>query len=289
MRTLKRKKMKNAPIYLKYLHKQKGGRIANLTTFKSVCNPETASVQLIGLRSLKTPEESDDFVHVIKSAIDKSPIVVKVQEPGRMLKMELDIQKRLRNCNNVVNYICDFECLFDNFIWSKPLQTPRTFCDKKGSALHLIVMEYINNDLANYMESESISKEVLCSLVKQAGYALLDFHINCNVSHNDINRGNVLLDVGIPKTLSYTINEYTATVDTMGVEIVFIDFQRGNIHEGADEPLAVQLANDELSLVYELMSKWTHEYKAPLQRLMYDIMETKSLKQLFSIINEFVI
>lgn len=295
-----------------------------MSSFKTICSAEGAHAKLIGMKSLKTPDEDDEFIHVIKSIMDDRELVVKVQEPGRMLSMELTIHKLLQGCNNIVNYICDFECLFDNIIWNKPIVSPRYFCDKSGNKLHLIVMEYINNDLAKYMGTTDINDTVLKSLVRQSGFAMLNFHVNYNVCHNDINRGNILLDIGDEKELTYTINNNTVTVNTHGYEIVYIDFQRGNIIDSQSNNnnfkpnrynmnnmnginninntldnalrassstyISFQFARDELALLYELMSKWTKnkEYKLSLQKLMNNIMECDSTDNLFMLINNFM-
>lgn len=309
-----RKISKKNTVYLHHLHKTKGGRIENMTSFKPVCSAEGAHAKLIGVKSLKTPDEADEFIHVIKSAMDDKELVVKVQEPGHMLSMELTIHKLLQGCNNIINYICDFECLFDNVIWNKPINTPRYFCDTSGDKLHLIVMEYINNDLAEYLGANEIDKIIFDSIVKQSGFAMLNFHINYNVCHNDINRGNILLDIGDAKELTYTINNNTVTIDTHGYEIVYIDFQRGNIIEVNDYNIGntvyntnnnfniynanissanvlFQFARDELALLYELLSKWTKnkEYKILLQKLMNNIMECETTDTLFELIDKFTV
>ena len=284
-----------------------------MSTFKPICSAEGAHAKLVALKSLKTPDEGDEFIHVIKSAMDDKELVVKVQEPGRMLNMELTIHKLLQGVNNIINYICDYECLFDNLIWHKALNSPRTFCDTSGDKLHLIVMEYINNDLAEYMGTTEINTTILNSIVKQGGFAMLNFHINYNVCHNDINRGNILLDIGEAKELTYTINTNTVSVNTYGYEIIYIDFQRGNIIDvinnynnnfvnnfqnnisvkssKSTNDISFQLARDEIALLYELMSKWTNNkvYKVELQQLMNDVMLCDSTDNLFIIINNFTI
>lgn len=319
-KTRKRRYASMPTLHLTPLKKTKGGRIENMNTFKTVCSPDQASAKLVGVKSLKTPEESDDFVHVLKSVMkgnEGQDLIVKVQEPGRMLSMELEIQKLLTGCNNVIQYICDFECMFDNIVWSKPLDKPRHFCDNKGERMHVIVMEYINNDLSSFMESIDLTnvknRDIMNSIILQTGLSLLDMHINYKVCHNDINRGNILLDVGIPKTLTYTVGGNTMDVSTLGHEVVYIDFQRGNIIESSapnnetgnifnpyninianinddsdasDNSVLVQLAVDEISLLYELMSKWTNNaaYKTLLRGMMNDILLCTTVDELFAAI-----
>jgi len=194
------------------------------------------------------------------------------------------IQKRLKHQNNIIRYICDFSCLFDSIVWKTPIQTLDThkFCIDKGVRYHMIVMEYIQHDLAKFLESYPYNETILRSIILQVGLSLLEIHINHGISHNDINRGNVLLDIDTPKDIVYKIGEFTKTVSTYGHEVIFIDFQRGNILEIDDYG---QLASDEISLAFELMGKWVKsDYKPLLQELMRRTMACNTTKGLFDII-----
>ena len=273
-------KNKQKHIYLKYLPKQKGGRIENLTTFKKVCNSKEASTQLVGIKSLKDPLESDSFIHVVLSKYKNEDLIVKIQEPGKMLTTELKIQKELANQTNVVHYICDFPCLF-NSTWKNPIEKPKTFCDTEGTEYHMIIMEYINNDLADFLEKDH-TQDNLISIVKQVGFSLLEIHMNHKIHHGDINRGNLLVDFSIPKEIEYKVGKYSKKVNTLGYEFVLIDFQRGNIIKTEEEDTLFQLAIDEISLAYELMSKWSG--KKILESLMNRIMICKSVEEVFSIL-----
>lgn len=282
-----RKRVRKTPIYLVLMYKQRGGRNTTNATFKTICNPRDASAKLIGLHSIKTPEEGDDYIHVVKSTFQNKELVVKMQEPGRMVSMELNIHNKIKLCNNVIKYICDFECLFDNLIWNNPLETPQYFCNNDGEPMHIIVMEYINNDVAEFLSSEVYDDAILSSIVKQAGLALLDFHINHGVCHNGINRGNILLkiDPNNSRHLTYTIKDNIAHINTHGHEVVYIDFQRGSlIDERNNANNVLQQAIDEISLLYELMSKWAKPHKVLLKTLMNSVINAESLNELFHII-----
>jgi serine/threonine protein kinase len=261
-------------------------------TFKSVCSPEEAHAKLLGVNSLKTPEEADEFIHVIKSVVGDKSVIVKVQEYGRMLVMELNIQKRLATHPNIVRYICDFECKFNPIVWTKPLEKPRTFCDAEGVKMHLIIMEYINNALDTFLETSDVTGEVLTSLVKQVGFALLDIHLNYGISHNDLNRGNILLQIGEPESIEYVFEDVRKSVQTFGHLVVFIDFQRSSLVEESDEyEYKIIQAADEISLAFELMKKWTKSpvYKTALHSLMMDIMNTSTLDELIETIDTFTV
>lgn len=286
----KTRKLYKPTIYLKFLGKRGGSRIENMTTLQSVCSPEGAHAKLVAKHSVKPPHEADDFIHVIQSAVGTKDVIVKVQEPGRMLDMELKIQRKINHLPNIVKYICDFSCKFDQIVWMKPIHKPRTLCDAEGIPLHIIVMEYINNTLDGFLESETCTDTILNSIVKQVGFTLLDIHINYGISHNDLNRGNILLNVGNPETITYTFGDIIRSVNTEGHLVVLIDFQRSSFVDESDEfNYRVVQAGDEISLVYELLKKWIPtgktERKTKLHALMQEIMSASSLQEIVDCID----
>lgn len=295
------RKIKRNKVYLQYLKKQKGGRIPNLTSFQTVCSPEKAHASLIGLKSIKSPYESDDFIQVVlsKTKESESPLIVKIQEPGKFLTNELNVQKILKDQNNVIKYICDFPCLFNKVVWNNKIEKPTTFCDESGELMHVIVMEYINNDLAKLFETTEIPNNIFKSIVKQVGFSILEIHLNHFISHNDMNRGNLLIDIDSPKELTYKIGDFTKTINTFGYEFILIDFQRANIlsidssnnssnnNMFGESNILFQLANDEISLAFELMSKWIKniEQKNILKLLVNSVIKTTNISELINIID----
>lgn len=281
------RKVRRPVCYLKHLPKQRGGRLYNLTTFKAVCSPEGAHGKLLAEKTLKSPDDSDDYVQVIKSKMEDTELIVKVQEKGRLLNRELEIQKLLENQNNVIKFVCSFECNFDRIVWDKPLETPRSFCDKTGDKLTLIIMEYINNDLAEFMETNTYTNEILTSLLKQLGMCLLEIHINHGISHNDLNRGNILLDIDTPKEIKYSVGTLNTTIQTHGYEIILIDFQRSTISKTKSPKDILQYAIDEISLAYDIISRWTTNpsVRTYIQDLVNRVPKISSKRELFNLIN----
>lgn len=276
-------------IHLQYLSKQRGGRIESLETFKVVCGAEEAHATLQATHSLKSPEESDIFTHVLHAVHAGESLVVKVQEMGRMVAMELMIHERLQNHPNMIRYVCDFDCKFNPVVWSLPLRTPRPLCDREGEDYHVIVMEHIAHDLADVFEKGTLPDTIFISVVQQVGLALLEFHTRHGISHNDINRGNVLLDIVKDKDthIVYTIADMAEPIKiaTYGHTVVFIDFQRGSFVEDSADVLT--LAFDEISLAYELMSKWSKPIPARmayLQDCMFRTMRATSLEDMLDIL-----
>ncbi len=283
--------MRGLSLHLRYMPKMRGsGRIPDLTTFKIVCNPKDANARLIGIKSMKNPSNSDDFVHVALAELGEKELIIKLQSSGMLLKRELDINKLLKGQNNIISYVCDFQCLFNDIIWMKPLTKPTSLCEEVGTPYHMIVMEYINDDLSKFLELDTYSDEMFHSNIKQIGLSLMEIHINHKISHGDINRGNILLEIGTPKNIVYKIGDLIETVNTYGNEVIWIDFQRGSIFKVEnDNDILFQSANDEISMTYELMSKWVKnkDHKEQLKKLMNDIMKKTSIKEMFRLIVDF--
>jgi len=266
--------------------KMRGGRNTDVTSFRTVCNKEAAHLQLQGIRTLKSPTDSDDFVHVALSAIGDKEVIVKLQDSGPPLQRELDIQKLLSAHPNVITYICHFPCVFDSILWGKALEAPTSVCNREGTEYHMIIMEYINNDISTFLERDICTNEILLSIIRQIGLALLEFHINYGISHNDINRGNLLLQCETSRDILYKIGSLETTVNTCGYTCIYIDFQRGTLLHKEDPEIFLVLAIDEITLAYYLMSKWTTnaEHKAVLNRYMNSIMAANTLEEVWNCI-----
>ena len=273
--------------YLQYMPKQRGGRHYNLTTFKTLCSPEGAHGKLMAMKSLKMPDDADDYVHVLQSKMKDTELVVKVQEKGKMLSRELEVQERLAGQPNIVQFVCSFECNFDRIVWNKPVDVPRTFCDNTGDPLTLIIMEYINSDLSEFLETGGYSKDVLASILKQAGLCLFNNNVNFGISHNDLNRGNLLLDIGEPKEITYTYGAKETKVNTHGYEFILVDFQRSSFLGANRAKERFEYAVDEISLLYDVVSRWIKdtEIKASVKMLMEQVMAAKSKAALFKMLS----
>lgn len=227
-----RKKKTHIRLNLTYLPKRGGSRHEGLATFKTICNSKEGQAQLLIKKSIKTPEENTDFVHVLESTYNNTTLIVKVLEPSNQVYKELAIHKLLYDQPNIVQYICDFQCNVDKLIISSPINHPYQLCTDNGQPLHIIVMEYINTDLAEYLRNNNVPEHIFISIVKQIGFCLTNIHVNYSISHNDINRGNLLLKIdksASQKELTYTIHNNTSTVQTYGYEFIIIDFERGSI------------------------------------------------------------
>lgn len=316
-RTTQNTRKKRKDIYLTYMSKKSGGRHHISAKLHTLCSPETAHARLVAVKSLKLPDEGTDlFVHVAKAISEDHPLVIKIQDIGASaIKTDLAIQEKLKHCNNIVKYICNFTCRFDHLLWRNVIKAPRDVCTASGELMHVTVMEYIKDDLSSHMNT---TKEILYSVVKQAGFALMDFYINYGVCHNDINRGNVLLDIDAPKTLTYTILNKTYVVNTLGYEVVYIDFGLGyiydneansntnnnwmydmnNINNDTTRNRHIRHAKhifnrgqDQVSQIYCLMAKWsnTPEYTVALQRLYENVMSATTYEEILELIANFSI
>jgi hypothetical protein len=148
-------------------------------------------------------------------------------------------------------------------------------------------MEYINNDLPTFLEQKVYSHEMFLSIIQQVGLSLMEIHMNTKISQGDINRGNMLLEIGTPKDIIYTMGDRKITVNTYGNEVVWIDFQRGSLfNKYKNKNILFQSAKDDISVAYELMSKWVKNtlHKEELVKRMNETMDAESVDELFQII-----
>lgn len=300
----------NLALPLQYLPKArgpKGGRNLNMTTFKTVCNPKDANAHIVGLKSLKPPDpEVDYFVHVALAkyygngdkGINEKELVIKLQSRRTHITNELNIYNILKGKNNIIHFICDFPCMFNKIRWSKPLTKPSSLCEESGTPYHMIIMEYINNDLADFLEANQYTENMFNSIVRQVGLSLMEIHMNYRLCHGDINRGNILLETGgEPKDIVYRIGDLTETVSTEGNEVIWIDFQHG-IQMSKTEPINInqnengylgsilQSTLNEISRAYDIMEIWTknEDYKKRLTRGIDAVIDAKTSEELFNVI-----
>ena len=243
-------------MYLIHLPKQGGGRMKNVMSFRASCDASdktTATVWLEATTTLKGPDEVayDQFAHVMTGLMDKHPVVIKLQEIGRLSEKEAQLASRFKTDPppNVVMPICEFKCKNDFITWNKPLTQPKRFCSGSTNLTSVFVMEYLPYNLIDYATSHSLPRG---TILKQIGFALLNLHINWNITHGDIASGNIMLDIGEPKILTYTIAGHPYTVNTEGYEVVFIDFQRSMRTTVSD----VGPVCDDICLAYELLARW---------------------------------
>jgi serine/threonine protein kinase len=220
---------------LKYLKKQKGGRLSNVATYKAYCQAQK-NVRPDGWltvnKTLKLPESSDIFGHVALANMRGNTVIIKVfRERDIMLRKEKSMLRFFteRNTNNIVKYICDVGCKDSHVKWENNINLPTSICNGSDD-LHFVIMEYIHKgDLEEYLNGNMISLSILKSILKQICFGLLHIYFNYRIVHGDLHRGNILISKQhAPETLTYTFGKTNISIETLGVQPVFIDFGRSH-------------------------------------------------------------
>jgi hypothetical protein len=263
-------------MYLQYLPKQGGGRLKNVMTFRATCDfadKTVATAWLEATGTLKGPEEAayDQFVHVTKGLMKEQDVVIKLQGVSRLSEKEAQLAIRFRDNlpPNVVVPICEFKCKNDLITWRQPVTQPKQFCSGKTDLTSVFVMEHIPHNLIEYAMTHPLPRG---TILKQIGFALLNLQVQWGITHGDIASGNIMLDIGDPKTITYTIGG-PIHVDTQGYEVVFIDFQR------SVQTRELGAVLDEICLAYELLWRWA---KWPIRDLMDRIEATTTIPELIT-------
>lgn len=257
--------MNDYAILVRYLPKMIGSRAIDLTSFQFVDDPKDANAQIIGL---KIRNEMDYLLHNTLSTYKRKGFVIKLETPSVFLLKELDIYNELNGKNNVIKYICDFPCTFTDIIWSEPLKQPSSMCEPPGTPYHMILMEYINGNVKEFLQAGIYTGAMFNSIVKQVGLSLMEMNLNNSIHCGTINRGNLLLKTGEePRDIIYSIGDLKETVSTEGNEVLWTDFQRGlNYGKGRDKNkkrssklmyALLEDAKNEISIAYALMKPWT--------------------------------
>lgn len=276
-------------IQLIYLPKQHGGRI-NADTFRAICSARTntnTSAWLIGTERLNTPgsNQNDNVTSIIKSIMNGTPVIVKIQEPGRAYVRETHIMRLLseNNIPNIIHHICDFSCKDDIIRWKEPIVIPQPLCNGSGqNNIHLIVMEYIEHNLMNELRKRILPEHIIKNTIKQLMYLVLQLWYQFKITHGDLYAGNILLDIGTPKINTYTIGKYTRHVDTLGYEPILIDFQMAAIYPLKNSAFTFS----EIILLQPLLIMKLFGYFVPNNNEIREELEAaKTLKQLLTIID----
>lgn len=276
------------PIYLTHLPKHGGGRQQNIQTFRASCSAgdkQSATAWLSATRTLKEPEEAayDSFVHVMEGLLHDQPVVVKLQELGRLSEKEAIIAGRLSQYDppNVAAPICEFKCKNDFIEWKQPIQKAKQFCTGKADMTSVFVMEYIPHNLTEFLATTAVPAAVYRSILKQLGFALTNLHSTLKMTHGDIGSGNMMLRLTSPRTIEYSICGKPYSVPTLGYEPVLIDFQRSVQYTGGMD--AGMLA-DEIAMAFDILARWSKDPPFPLTRVLDALGAAMNLEEILEIL-----
>lgn len=267
-------------IQLIYLPKQYGGRI-NAHTFRAICSSLTDTntcAWLIGT-------EQNDITSIIISKMNGNPVIVKIQETGRLYNRETHIMRLLsaNNIPNIISHICDFSCKDDIIRWKQPIVIPEPLCNGSGhNDIHIIVMEYIEHNLLNELRKRTLPENIVKNIIKQLMYLVLQLWYQFKITHGDLKEGNILLDIGTPKINTYTIGKYTRHVNTLGYEPILIDFHMATIYNIKNTAFTF----NEFILLQPLLIMKLFGYFVPNKNEIREELESaKTLKRLLTIID----
>ncbi len=209
------------------LKKKAGARIFDQTTVKiEDCREVT------GLRSMKSADESPEFVHVLESFIPEhgpDKVVVKIMdnvENRATVERELYALEEMKDFANSVKMLCHFGCLDDKNRWMDPVRGPVKMCNNKKDDLYFIVLEYLDGDLEDFFAAASF--EQVAAFFIQVVLALLEMGFEYRINHGDIHSGNVLIRYTDQEYAFYSIKGVRFKTKTQGIIPVFLDYGRSS-------------------------------------------------------------
>jgi serine/threonine protein kinase len=195
---------------------------------------------LLGYESIKAAEETsmhqDDFVHVIISKLENynEPVVVKIYDENNYhLPIEIKILEKIKGYRNTAQLICHFSCKDDkkNYFSKiiKPMK-PIRFCTNGSHSLHYFVYEYIvTGDISDFF-TKNTDINLIKSFVLQITAVIIQLASIYRICHGDINSGNIMIDTTEEKTLDYTIDGKTYTIETHGIIPKMIDYGKSKFY-----------------------------------------------------------
>ena len=279
-------------MFLKFLKKQKGGRLQHVATFENACHTQHdgADAQWIMTTTLQSHDEAADeaFSHVGITDILKQPCVVKLMEQGKMADKEVAAQKwfSAHPHVNIIQGICTFTCNDNPVRWKSRQTRPQAFCNEtNGHPFVVVIQEYIvAGDLTKI---NTWTLPLWKSIVLQLTYACMEWYEQ-GFLFGDWHYGNILLDTSSTPdhVQSYTALGSTFKVQTHGVCPVITDFGRCTLMTSNPESFDVWMLSDQISTVWD-MFKHTIPYDVPMRDFVVKMGAVDNHNDLIALVKQF--
>ena len=272
---------------LRYLAKQKGGRLAHVATFTNACKG-TGDAQWVMNSTLQAHDEAaeEEFSHVgLTSLLDRKH-VVKLMIKSHLSSQEVAVQRWFARHPhvNIVQGICNFECKDNPIRWKSRLTQPQPFCNGTASATPfvVIVQEYIVR--GNLRAVTEWSTELWKSVILQLTYACMEWYEQ-GFLFGDWHFGNILLDIPQKKVHTYHAFGETFKVHTHNVSPVITDFARSTLRPAGS--LELWMLTDQLALVWDLFANSSPFDQDLIRQIAIQMGIARSKTELLSIIKRF--
>jgi len=221
-------------MYLRYLRKQRGGRLSNVATFCSECEEKQKDATWSIETSLQSGDEaSESFAHVGLAKLLSEPVIVKVMRDGRMAQQESTTHTWFRNNPhpNIIQGICEFKCTDNPIKWQRRVYKPQPMCDISSTIPFMIlVQEYIRGGDLHTITDWNI--EMWLSIILQLTFASMEWYEQHGFLYGDWHFGNILLDVTNESSVTYKAFGHKWKVkNTTGLRPVLTDFSRSDLRK----------------------------------------------------------
>ena len=238
---------------LRYLPKQRGGRLPHVATFTQVCDARIrADAEWMMEETLQAYDEAveETFGFVGLASLKETPCVIKIMEWGAMADKEIHAQQWFRShpYRHIVQGICHFNCKDSVLRWTSRLPAPQAFCVSGDTTMRIIVQEYIQGGDLNQQRVWTLP--LWRSIVLQLTFVCFEFY-EMGFQYGDWNFGNILIDATTETHHLYQMFGKTKRIPTEGICPVLTDFARSVFFPDSERSLTLLV--DTIGIVWGLL------------------------------------
>lgn len=224
-------------IHLIELAKNKPSRLSHVKTYISNCKKG----DLTFIKTIDRKPDYDEYeaLQLVLGTFQKynKPVIIKVYDfYSVFLHIEIKIYSKLQKegFSNIITPICVFTCNDIQDKYSKDINAITVPCNKNSTKLfQFIVFDYLPyGNISNFLQINNITKNkrrIVKSIILQYILCVMDLCFNHNISHGDLNSGNILINKTTKTDAVFNILGNTFYVKLFGFEPILIDFGRSTI------------------------------------------------------------
>lgn len=213
-----------SPIYS--LHKNRSSSISNETSKYYInCDAIYSANRIEIMNALQ--KQNDECSRVILAYLEKNHskvnVVIKIGRDNDSIKKEYHISHHLHelNCSGFIQFICLFECCYNNYFDKKyQVLTP-----EKNTKKEVLIMNHFNEGSIKTHDWGHCNFHILRSIIIQTIYYLIVAYHNAGFIHNDLHLDNILITPTTQTHNDYQIDRHIIEIETNNYTCIIMDFE----------------------------------------------------------------